>query len=151
MVGGPGYWTGGKHSWVAAVTLSLLAVLGLRCSMGFSLTAASRGYSGVAACRLYGFSSCSSWLRRTRSGVMVMGLVALRQVESSQTRDGPQVSCTGRQILFTEPSGKPGLTPNRAIEEFHTLDSAQGCTRAVSQAPELRRWSDPPLLSGSHQ
>lgn len=114
MVGGPGYWTGGKHSWVAAVTLSLLAVLGLRCSMGFSLTAASRGYSGVAACRLYGFSSCSSWLRRTRSGVVVMGLVALRQVESSQTRDGPQVSCTGRQILFTEPSGKPGLTPNRA-------------------------------------
>ena len=41
MVGGPGYWTGCKHSWVAGATLFFLAVLGLRCCMGFSLMAAA--------------------------------------------------------------------------------------------------------------
>ena len=39
VVGGPGYWTGCKHSWVAGATLFFLAVLGLRCCMGFSLMA----------------------------------------------------------------------------------------------------------------
>ena len=81
-----------------------------------------------------------------------MGLVVLWHVESSQIRDGTQVSCTGRQILYhwTIREAQAWVL-TEPIKEFHTLDSAQVCATAISQAPELGRWSNPPLPSGSQQ
>ena len=58
-----------------------------------------------------GFSSCGSWaqhlwLMGSRAQVPYLwltGLVALRHVGSSRTRDWSCVSCIGRQILYNEP------------------------------------------------
>ena len=95
-----------------------------------------------------GFRSCSSWLQSTGSRVVVHGLsclVACGVFPDQGWNPGLQIfyHWTIREAqawLLTEP-----------IKEFHTLHSAQGCPRAISQAPELRRWSNPPLLSGSQQ
>ena len=74
-----------------------LVVLGLHCYTGFSLVMESGGYSLVLVLgllllqsrgsRLPGFRSCGS------------GLVTLRHVVSSRTRDWTCVPCVGSQIL----------------------------------------------------
>ena len=87
-----------------------LAVLGLRCCMGFSLVmrggrslvAMYRLLIAEAYCRAWalgqaGFSRCSSPTPEHR---WLMGLVALRHVQSSRIRNQTHVSCTGRWILY---------------------------------------------------
>ena len=91
-------------------------MLGLHCCTGFSLVAASGGYSQlrcadpslrwllllrstvsrasvVAACGLRGCCSQAQYLWHA-------GLVALWHVGSSRTRDGTRVSCIGKQVLY---------------------------------------------------
>ena len=61
-----------------------------------------------------GAQAQQSWFLGSRSQAQQSwhtGLVALQQVGSSQTRDGTHVSCTGRQILYTEPPGRPLIPP----------------------------------------
>ena len=77
---------------------------------GLSLVVARRGYSSLrctgfwlqwlllfqsTGSRHAGFSSCSTWAQQ----LWHVGLVVLRHVGSSQTRDGTCVPCTGRRIL----------------------------------------------------
>ena len=91
-----------------------LCLLGLLCCMGFFLAVASRGSSLLTACRLFmqwlllwnmSFRVTGLlwfWLPGSRAQAQKawsMGLVALRHVASSRTRDRAHVSCIGRQIL----------------------------------------------------
>ena len=79
-----------------------LVVLGLHCYAGFSLVAASGGYSSLRC------GSFSSWwpllLRALEHRLSSCGtralFVAPRHVESSRTRDRTRVSCVGRRILY---------------------------------------------------
>ena len=67
---------------------------------GFSLVAASRGYSLAAFLRLH--ISEASLVTKSRLGgsvVLANGLVAPRHMESSQSGDQTCIPCAGRQIL----------------------------------------------------
>ena len=67
---------------------------------GFSLVAASRGYSLAAFLRLH--ISEASLVTKSRLGGSVVranGLVAPRHMESSQIGDQTCIPCAGRQIL----------------------------------------------------
>ena len=93
-----------------------LAASGLHCCTGFSLVAASRGYSSVAvlglviavASLLQSTGSRAhglQWLRFSGSRAQAqcswhMGLIAPRYGGLSQIRDRTHVSCTGRHILY---------------------------------------------------
>ena len=52
-----------------------------------------------------GFSGWGSWALEHR--LNSCGLVTLWHEGSSQIRDWPHVSCTGRKVLYQEPPGKP--------------------------------------------
>ena len=90
----------------------IFAVLGLVGCVGFSLGAAIKGYSSVAvlivASHCGGFSCCRPWALgcaglRSYSAwaqkLLCTGLVALRHVEPSWTRDWTHAPWIGRQIL----------------------------------------------------
>ena len=86
-----------------------IAVLGHHCCMGFSLVAASRGFSLAVVC---GFSLW--WLlllQNSGSGALEHKLdsCGAHDVGSSWIRDWTPVSCIGRHIFFftAEPPGKP--------------------------------------------
>ena len=121
----------GQHSFVHGflcphlcfLIYLFLPALGLRCrAWGFSLVAASRGYSSLwctgfslqwllllqsTGSRCTGFSSCGTraqqlWLVGSRVQAQQLwctGLVALWHVGSSRTRAQTRVSCIGRRIL----------------------------------------------------
>ena len=84
-----------------------LAVLGLRCCSGFSLVAASRGYTLVAAwgflpavaspCVEHGLQGEWVGLAAAPPGLWHAGSVALKHVGFSRTRNQVHVSCFGRQ------------------------------------------------------
>ena len=89
---------------------------GLPCGCGaqashcsdFSLRSLVPGCGGSAAVP-GAFRGCSS-SRTQAQGLCCLGVVALRHVGSSWTRDRrAHVSCSGRQILDPEPPGKPLL------------------------------------------
>ena len=111
----------GSHEHSGFIYL-FLAVLGLRCSAGFSLVAASCGCSPAAVSGLLtelaslvagrelegqDFSSCGSWAQwwwflGSRAQAQWWWLPgALRHLESSQTRDRTRVSCIGRWVLHS--------------------------------------------------
>ena len=71
------------------------------CSMLWSM--GSRG-AGSMRLQLVGSRVQGQYLWHT-------ALVVLWRVESSPTRDGTRVSCSGRQILTTVPSGKSKISP----------------------------------------
>ena len=84
-------------------------VLGLHCGMGYSL---------VGVNRLLSLQWLLSMLREQALGLEASvvvaqdrlsscGTQALQHVGSSQIRDQTHVSCISRQILTTEPPGKP--------------------------------------------
>ena len=98
-------------------------MLGLCCCAGFSLVAASGGYSLTAVCTVpiaaasccgaqargcADFSGCGTraqqlWFLGSRARAQQlrhMGLVALQHVGSFQIRDRTHVSCIGRRILY---------------------------------------------------
>ena len=94
----------------------LLAVLDLRCCMGFSLVAASGGYSscGAPTSPCSGLSCLWAWAQgcpglRSRGPrslghrlclLWYMDLLALQHMASSQIRNWTHVSCTGQWILY---------------------------------------------------
>ena len=92
-------------------------MLSLHCCLGFSLVAVSRGYAslwcshfslqwplllGSTGSRHMGFSNCTAWAQE----LQFTGLVAQRQVWSSQTRDQTHVSRIGRHILYHWATGE---------------------------------------------
>ena len=94
-----------------------MAVLGLRCCVGFPtvvvnwglLSSSQRWYLGFSLPRLLllrrtdsrcaGVSGCGSLALENELSSCGTGLVALRHVGSSRIRNQTRVSCTGRQIL----------------------------------------------------
>ena len=99
------------------------AVLGLRCGAGFSLAAASRLFPSCSAqsnpvashCRARGAGASEGaalGLRLQFPGSLLRctDSVAPRPLGSFLIRDRTCVSCTVREILTTEPSGKPQKT-----------------------------------------
>ena len=110
----PFEWPKSKCQSLKNFLILFLAVLGLCRCAGFSLVAASGGYSPVAVRglltvlaflvvkhRLYstGASIAVAPRPRAQAQSLCMGLVTLWHVGSSQTRDQTRVSCTGRWIL----------------------------------------------------
>ena len=91
-----------------------LAVMGLRCSLGLSLVAASGGYSLAAVRRLviavasrcgaWALGHLGQWLRlpgsRAQAQLRRLGFVAPWQVASSQIRDRTYVPCFDRWVLY---------------------------------------------------
>ena len=75
-----------------------------------SLVAARGGYALVAVRMLRTAVAClvaEHWLKvHGLQRLWCTGLVALRPVESSQTRDQACVPCFGRRVLNTGPPGK---------------------------------------------
>ena len=104
-----------------------LAVLGLRCCVGFSLVVVTGGpsslrYLGVSlqwlllllntGSRVHGLQQL--WLAGSRAQAQQLwlrGLVAVQHVGSSQIRDQTPVSCIGRRFFTTKPPGKPQKWP----------------------------------------
>ena len=75
--------------WIYHFTSLFLAVLGLHCCVGFSEVAEMVG-SVIVVPRLWAQAQC----------LWHMGLVALRPMGSSQTRDRTRISCIGRCSLY---------------------------------------------------
>ena len=96
--------TGRQSLFFIVIIYLLLAVLVLRCGVGFSLVAASGGHSPAELCgfSLGGFCCCreQGYGHRDPQYLWYPGLVAPSYVGSSQTRDRTQVSCIGRWILY---------------------------------------------------
>ena len=69
-----------------------------------SLVAASRGYSPVAVCGL--LTKVASFVVEAQQ-LWRTGLVALRHMGASQTRDAARVPCAGRWILNHQGSPAP--------------------------------------------
>ena len=88
-----------------------LAVLGLRCCVGFCLVVAIRGYSlaAVHGLLIAVASCCRAWgLGMLAQQLWFTGLVTLQHVEFSWTRNQTHISCTGR-FLTTGSPGKSSL------------------------------------------
>ena len=117
-----------------------MAVLGLRCCVGFSLVVVNWGCSLApvvvlgfslpwllllqsTASRCEGFSSCGSLALENELSSCGTGLVALRHVGSSRITNWTCVSCIGRQILH---QGSPDssfffFNQNSKLQMFNSL------------------------------
>ena len=89
---------------------NVLSVVGLHCCMGVFSSCGERGLLSLAVSRLLtvvaslvvkrALSGYSSRALEHRLRSWCTGLVAQQHVGSSGTRDGTQISCIGRQILY---------------------------------------------------
>ena len=138
-------------------------MLSLYCCLGFSLVAVSKGSfllwcSGFSlqwllllwssGSRHMGFSNCCAWAQQ----LQLTGLVAQRQVWSSQTRDQTHVSCIGRHILYHWATREaptcifcPHNYPGR--QHIHLTDQEAGLVKVTQLWKHLDSQEDPGFQS----
>ena len=140
-------------------------MLSLHCCLGFSLVAVSRGYAslgcshfslqwplllGSTGFRHMGFSNCTAWSQE----LQFTGLVAQRQVWSSQTRDQTHVSRIGRHIHYHWATGEaptcifcPQNYPGR--QYLHLTDQEAGLVKVTQLWKHLDSQEDPGFQSSA--